>query len=80
MQFETLVPQLVSSGRLRVDFDTGMIYSPRSNTPDKPLGAITNKGYLRVCLTIDGKQAHALALHAALCSFGPLALVLWAVG
>ncbi len=61
MQLEPLVPQLVASGRLIVDFDTGLIYSPRSNTPDKPLGAITKKGYLRVCLNIDGSQAHALA-------------------
>lgn len=61
MQLEPLIPQLVASGRLRVDFDTGLIYSPKSNTPDKPLGAITKKGYLRVCLNIEGKQAHALA-------------------
>lgn len=61
MKLEPLVPSLVATGRLRVDFDTGLIYSPKSNTPYKPLGAITSKGYLRICMTIGGKQAHGLA-------------------
>lgn len=61
MRLELLVPELISAGLLRVDLEAGLIYSPRSNTPDKPLGALTAKGYLRVCLNVDGKQAHALA-------------------
>jgi hypothetical protein len=40
MRLEPLVPDLVASGRLLVDSKSGLIYSPRSNTPDKPLGAL----------------------------------------
>lgn len=73
MQFEHLVPELIASGRLRVDLDAGLIYSKKSNTPDKPLGALTKKGYIRVCLTISGKQAHALAHRVIWCAkHGPL--------
>ena len=61
MRLEPMVPELVASGRLHVDFDTGLIYSARSNTPEKPLGALTAKGYVRICLSVDGNQAHALA-------------------
>ena len=61
MRLEPLVQPLIASGRLYVDLMTGLIFSTRSNTPDKPLGALTAKGYLRVCISVDGKQAHALA-------------------
>ena len=61
MRLEPLIPGLVAAGRLRVEFNTGLLYSPKSNTPEKALGALTAKGYLRVCLNIDGKQYHALA-------------------
>ena len=68
MQLEPYVPRLVDIGRLRVDFDTGRIFSEASNTLDKPLGALTKKGYLRVCVTVSGKQAHALAHRVVWCA------------
>ncbi len=61
MRLEPIVQRLIAFGRLRVDYDTGDIFSPKSNTPEKPLGAMTAKGYLRVCLNIEGRQMHALA-------------------
>lgn len=61
MRLEPFVPSLITEGRLRVDFATGQIFSTRSNTPNKPLGALTPKGYLRICITINGRQTHALA-------------------
>ena len=37
------------------------MFAPKSNTPDKPCGARTKKGYLRICLTVDGRQRHFMA-------------------
>lgn len=68
MLLEPHVPRLVDIGRLRVDFDTGLIYSEASNTPDRSLGSLTRKGYLRVCVVVDGKQAHALAHRVVWCA------------
>lgn len=55
------IAELVGAGRLRVDHVTGLVYAPRSNTPTKPCGALTAKGYLRVCMNVDGRQRHFLA-------------------
>ena len=59
MRFEPFVTHFVSTGRMIVDLELGLVFSSRSNTPCKPLGAITRKGYLRICFNIDGKQSHA---------------------
>lgn len=68
MQLEPHVLRLIDIGRLRVDFETGHIYSAASNTPDRPLGALTAKGYLRVCAQVKGKQAHGLAHRIVWCA------------
>lgn len=68
MQLEPIVSQLIDNGRLVVDFDTGMVFSGRSNTPSKPLGAKTDKGYMRICLSINGKQFHALTHRVVWCA------------
>jgi hypothetical protein len=58
---------LIAAGRLRVDPQLGHVYAPRSNTPDKPIGALTSKGYLRACINVGGKQRHfMLHRHAVL--------------
>lgn len=73
MRLEPLVPRLIEDGRLKVDADSGHAFSPASNTPEKPLGAITAKGYLRICVTVDGKQAHGLAHRIIWCAVnGPV--------
>ena len=73
MQLEPLVPELINVGRLWVDVETGLIYSPMSNTPAKSLGAMTRKGYLRICLNVSGRQAHALAHRIVWCAVnGPV--------
>lgn len=51
---------LIAAGRLRIDAVSGLVFAPRSNTPDKPVGALTQKGYLRACINVDGKQRHFL--------------------
>lgn len=58
MRGDEMIAHLLSVGRLRVDAEAGFVYAPRSNTPDKPVGALTRKGYLRLCVNIDGKQHH----------------------
>jgi hypothetical protein len=58
MTHDELILSLISGGRLRVDAGCGMVYAPKSNTPNKPCGAVTKKGYLRVCINIAGKQKH----------------------
>ena len=49
---------LIEGGRLRVEPAAGLFYAPRSNTPDKPIGSLTKKGYLRACINVGGKQMH----------------------
>lgn len=62
MSGDLAILALVESGRLRVDFDMGLVFAPKSNTPDKPVGALTEKGYLRACVNVSGRQMHFL-LH-----------------
>lgn len=54
--------EMLRSGRLRVDFITGEVFSTRSNTPSKPIGSPTKKGYLRVALWRKGKSI-AVMVH-----------------
>lgn len=65
---DTLILRLIADGRLRVDADAGLVYATKSNTPNKPCGAVTRKGYLRVCVTADGKQLHFMAHRIVLVS------------
>lgn len=58
MRSDFAILALIESGRLRVDAEAGLAFAPRSNTPDKPIGALTRKGYLRACINIGGEQAH----------------------
>ena len=55
------IVELLATGRLRVELDTGHVFAPKSNTPDKPCGAVTSKGYLRVCVNVHGRQRHFMA-------------------
>ena len=59
---DQLIVRLLDAGRLRVDFVTGHVFAPRSNTPDKPIGTLTAKGYLRACVNFEGQQVHVM-LH-----------------
>jgi hypothetical protein len=61
MRGDLAILALVESGRLRVDYERGLVFAPKSNTPDKPVGALTKKGYLRVCVTVSGRQMHFMA-------------------
>jgi hypothetical protein len=58
MRGDLAILALIESGRLRVDAHAGLVYAPKSNTPDKPIGCVTAKGYLRACINVGGKQMH----------------------
>ena len=58
MRGDVAILELLRTGRLLVDPDRGLAFAPRSNTPDKPIGALTSKGYLRACVTFEGRQMH----------------------
>lgn len=58
---DELILELIDAGRISVDAERGHVFALRSNTPDKPAGAKTSKGYLRVCLTVNGRQKHFMA-------------------
>jgi hypothetical protein len=60
MRLEPHISHLIAEGRLRVDASRGEVFSAVSNTPTKPLGALTAKGYLRICMSIDGVKHHAM--------------------
>jgi HNH endonuclease len=55
---DEIIIALIMAGRLRVDAIAGLVYAPKSNTPDKPIGALTTKGYLRACINVNGRQHH----------------------
>jgi len=60
---------LLASGRLTYDAASGNVYSATSNTPGRPLGAKTRKGYLRTVLNFNGVprsvMVHRIACVAA---------------
>jgi len=58
MRGDLAILSLIEAGRLRVDAEAGDVFAPKSNTPDKPIGALTAKGYLRACINVGGKQMH----------------------
>lgn len=63
---DLFIQELLDQGRLIVDRETGEVFAPRSNTPDKPLGAATKKGYLRTSVHHDGKSI-AFMVHRIVC-------------
>lgn len=65
---DEVIVWLLEAGRLTVNESTGDVFSSRSNTPEKPLGARTRKGYLRTLIQIDGR-AHSILLHRMVCIF-----------
>lgn len=74
MRGDLAILALIECGRLRVDAKSGHIYAPLSNTPDKPAGSLTKKGYLRICLNVLGRQMHFMAHRIVWVSVhGPLA-------
>lgn len=58
MNGDLKILNLIESGRILVNADAGLVFAPKSNTPKKAIGAKTKKGYLRACITVDGKQLH----------------------
>lgn len=68
---DSIIKRLLDEARLRVDLETGEVFAPRSNTPCKPIGTLTRKGYLRACINVDGKQVHVM-LHRVvwICAHG----------
>ena len=49
----------IMSGHIQVNAKTGNAYSIMSNTPKKPLGAKTKKGYLRTSFNNRGSKIYA---------------------
>lgn len=70
---DDIIVRLLAAGRLRADCERGLVYAPRSNTPEKPIGTVTKKGYRRACLHIDGDQVHVM-VHRVIwvATHGPL--------
>jgi hypothetical protein len=58
---DQMIIDLITAGRLRVAANTGFVYAPKSNSPNKACGSITKKGYLRICMNINGRQCHFMA-------------------
>ena len=58
---DLLILAFLKSGRLRVGAE-GLVFAPKSNTPDKPVGSRTAKGYLRLCLSDKGAR-HYFMVH-----------------
>jgi hypothetical protein len=63
---DTILLEMIRSGRLEVDCEAGLLYSPLSNTPYRPLGSKTRKGYLRCKLYHDGRSL-AVMVHRIIC-------------
>ena len=73
MASDALIVELIREGRLVVDPLHGYVYAPRSNTPRKPLGALTKKGYLRACINVGGRQHHFMVHRIVwVAAYGPV--------
>ncbi|MDE2107019.1 MAG: HNH endonuclease [Patescibacteria group bacterium] len=60
------IQSLIVSRLLVIDIERGLVFSPNSNTPDRPLGAVTKKGYLRTCLNCCGSPKTVM-VHRIVC-------------
>src|SRR5262245_35470009 len=58
---DAIIAQLVADGRVRVDFETGLVYATKSNDPNKPVGSPTKKGYLRATMNVGGRSDALMA-------------------
>lgn len=73
MRGDLAILALIKNQRLRVDAEAGLVYATKSNTPDKPIGTLTKKGYLRACINICGQQMHFMVHRIVWVSvYGPL--------
>jgi len=63
---DLIILELLNSGRLCVDINTGNVFAAKSNTPAKPLGVLTPKGYLRTSIHMSGKSVSVM-LHRVVC-------------
>jgi hypothetical protein len=63
MRRDEVIAGWIKSGRLRVQPDTGFVFSPLSNTPTRPLGYKTKKGYLRACINFSGRRQFHFMVH-----------------
>lgn len=57
---------MIESGRLIVDLELGLVFSPKSNTPSVALGCLTKKGYVRAKLYVAGKS-EGVFIHRIVC-------------
>ena len=63
MRKDEVAAAWLKSGRLSADVGRGLVYSPLSNTPTKPLGYQTRKGYLRACVNFSGRRQVHFMIH-----------------
>lgn len=59
---DLLIANLIASGRVSVNSVSGLVFASKSNSPGKPLGAPTSKGYLRTSINVNGR-AITLMVH-----------------
>lgn len=63
---DPIILRLLKEGRLLVNQITGQVFASKSNTPEKPLGTKTPKGYLRTAVNVDGKRV-SIMMHRVVC-------------
>lgn len=73
MNNDQFILSMIAEGRLKVEPEAGYVYSTLSNTPNKPLGSLTRKGYLRTEISYRGNQVMLLIHRVVWVSvYGPL--------
>jgi hypothetical protein len=63
---DLLIQSLLREGRLVVDRESGQVFAPKSNTPQKPIGCASRKGYLRTSIFMQG-MPKCLMVHRVVC-------------
>ncbi|NTW98354.1 MAG: HNH endonuclease [Geobacteraceae bacterium] len=63
---DKMIFQALQSGELVFVSATGQVFSLKSKTPNKPIGAITSRGYLRTCVRFDGDPQY-IYIHRVAC-------------
>jgi len=68
MNNDNKILELIKNGRVIANPLLGMVYSIKSNRPNKPMGAVTKKGYLRTCISFNGMKIYMM-LHRVIWIF-----------
>jgi hypothetical protein len=65
---DAMIKEAIDRGNLIVDLENGRVFSSKSNTPDRAMGTMTAKGYLRTAINlVHPGFPVAVMMHRVVC-------------